>query len=216
MQLINEGETLAFNLTGVDGDGDGVRMGLSYDAQTPAGVFFDPVSGYFEWSPSHSIVDNATDSNKAYNFTFTGTDGKSITSQTVQVRVFDVNRAPRVSVANHAVVVGNTLTLPVQLGARNTGAIVANDADGAVQTQALNISFTGLPKGASYDAQTRRLSWTPGPGQVGDFTVTARASNGRNTVANTFTLRVVAESGGQCAEDSSVVLHSVCDLCVMM
>lgn len=42
-------------------------------------------------------------------------------------------------------------------------------------------------------AQTRRLNWTPGPGQVGDFVVTARVSDGLNTSWQTFTLRVVAE-----------------------
>jgi hypothetical protein len=48
------------------------------------------------------------------------TDGSATTTQSVQVRVFDVNRVPRLTVSNHAVVISQTLSIPVQLGATPT------------------------------------------------------------------------------------------------
>ncbi|WP_434735851.1 hypothetical protein [Candidatus Accumulibacter meliphilus] len=59
------------------------------------------------------------------------------------------------------------------------------------------MSFSGLPEGARYDADSRHLVWTPGAGQIGDFTVSATVRDGqaRNGTASTvFTLRVVAEA----------------------
>src|SRR5262245_61972356 len=72
--------------------------------------------------------------------------------------------------------------------------ISISDTDGAAQTQALSIAFDNLPQGASYDLATSKLLWTPGPGQTGDFTITARVSDGHDTTIQTFTLRVVADA----------------------
>jgi Putative Ig domain len=195
-QLVNEGDTLGFTLTAADADGDALRLALLHDEATPAGVSFDPRSGHFEWTPGQDVVDNAGADSHPFDFTFSASDGDATTLRTVQVRVFDVDRAPRLVAGNHALVVGQSFSLPVQLGTDGAaaGAITAVDDDGAAQTQALAISFEGLPEGAGYDAQTRRLSWVPGPGQVGDYTVTARASDGRNVATQSFTLRVVAEA----------------------
>lgn len=194
LQLISEGDTLSFTLLPVDADGDAVNLALLHDASTPAGVSFDPNSGYFEWTPSADIVDNATLNDRPFTFNFTA-NGVVTTQRSVQVRVFDVNREPRLHTSSHGVLVGQSLSLPVILGsgAAPSNAIVAIDDDGAAQTQALTVSFANLPEGASYDAQTRRFNWTPGPGQIGDFVITAQVSDGRNTTSQTFTLRVVAE-----------------------
>jgi hypothetical protein len=70
------------------------------------------------------------------------------------------------------------------------------DADGTAQTEALVVSFTNLPEGAIYDAQNHRLTWTPGPGQIGEHVVTATVSDGFNTRSETFLLRVVADREG--------------------
>ena len=169
-----------------------------------------------------------------YTFTFTANDRQTTTIRTVQVRVFDVNRVPQITVSNHAVVVGQTLSLPVQMSGNSTSSpdgtqwnpgttpsgqgtgILVNDPDGQAQTQALTISFTGLPEGASYDAQYPHpnpppegegtnvaqgaaqtlgcLNWTPGPGQVGDYTITAHAFDGKNTTSQTFVLRVTSDA----------------------
>ncbi len=100
-------------------------------------------------------------------------------SRGVQVHVFAVNHVPHLTAGNHAVVIGQTLSIPVQRGGNataNSGAIVAMDNDGTTQTQALAISFTGLPEGASFDAQTQRLNWINPPAPA-VFTYAAQATD---------------------------------------
>ncbi|MBL8472513.1 MAG: hypothetical protein JNM98_12005, partial [Rhodocyclaceae bacterium] len=143
------------------------------------------------------FVDNATAASRALTLHFPVTDGAARSQQTVQIRVFDLNRPPQLSVANHAVQIGQPLSLPIRFGvdpAAPAHAITVTDPDGAAQTRSLAVSFSGLPAGAAYDAATQRLSWTPGPGQAGDYVITAQAGDGRNTSTQTFTLRVVADA----------------------
>lgn len=115
LQLVIEGDTLSFTTLGVDGDGDPLNLSLIYDSGTPSGVFYDPKTAYFEWTPGQDIVNNATANDKPFVFTFTANDGKITTVRTVQVRVFDVNRQAEITTSNHAVVVGEAISLPVQL-----------------------------------------------------------------------------------------------------
>ena len=194
LKLVSEGDTVAFGLRGSDADGDVVRYALLRDAGTPDGVFFDAATGSFEWTPGFDTVDNAVGDDRAVSFRFRVDDGQSSSEQTVQVRVFDINRAPTLTVENHAVLVGNTLSLPVVRGSGATNGIRVSDADGAVQTANLTVAFLDLPAGADYDAVTGRLTWTPGPGQVGDTVVTALVGDGHDARRQTFTLRVVAEA----------------------
>jgi hypothetical protein len=195
LQLVQEGETLSFALVSSDPDGDAVHLSLVRDADTPAGVNFDPTSGTFEWTPSSDIVDNAAANGRAFSFTFSATDGVATTLRTVQVRVQDVNRAPTISASSHAMLVGQTFGFDVvKAGTAALGALRVADPDGAAQTAALVVSFSNLPEGASYDALTGRFSWTPGPGQVGDHVVLAKVSDGIDTVMQSFTLRVVADA----------------------
>ncbi|MBK6595654.1 MAG: putative Ig domain-containing protein [Burkholderiales bacterium] len=97
LQLVNEGETLSFVLRAADADNDALGINLVRDAgganAVPAGVIFDSATGTFEWTPDQATVDNATAASTPYIFTFQATDGSATTTQTVQVRVFDVNRA---------------------------------------------------------------------------------------------------------------------------
>ncbi|MDB5858608.1 MAG: hypothetical protein JWQ76_2297, partial [Ramlibacter sp.] len=198
LQLVSEGDTIGFVVRPVDADGDALRLALVYDGTTPAGVLFDPNTGYFEWTPTQEVVNNSALSNQPFTFAFTASDGQATATQTVQVRVFDVNRAPRVVASNHALVVGQAFSLPVTLGTSGPAGLAVSDPDGTAQTQALAIGFTGLPAGASYDAATRKLSWVPGPGQVGDFVVTAvvadTAVQGALTTRQSFVLRVAADA----------------------
>ncbi|MES2942354.1 MAG: putative Ig domain-containing protein, partial [Pseudomonadota bacterium] len=131
LQLVSEGDLLSFNVRAVDADNDAIQFALNHDDNTPEGLLFDASTGYLEWTPSQSVVNNADGLDQAFTLTFTVTDGKASSQQTVQVRVFDVNRAPQLAVSNHAGVVGQTITLPVTLGtpatASNTAGINAWD-----------------------------------------------------------------------------------------
>ncbi|MBP6708625.1 MAG: hypothetical protein KA223_05655, partial [Candidatus Accumulibacter sp.] len=205
-QAVNEGETLAFTVRATDADHDAVQLSWLHDETTPPGVQFNAATGYFEWTPDHDTVDparhpdaaNGGDDSRTYRFTFRASDGRAVTAQTVEVRVFDVNRSPRVRVGNHAVVVGNTASIPVVFGDAATTGIALDDPDGAAQTQALTLTFVGLPPGAAYDPQSQRLSWTPGPGQIGDYRVTAQVADGRRGSSahgeQSFVLRAVANA----------------------
>ncbi|WP_410472981.1 putative Ig domain-containing protein [Faucicola mancuniensis] len=169
MQLVYEGQTLGFSVMAQDADGDALRYSLVYDDTTPKDVQFNPTTGYFEWTPTVNTVDNATAKDKTYQFTFAATDGQARVLRTVQVRVLDVNRAPTISASNHAVVVGDTLSLPIVKGTSQPtkAGIYLQDADGQRQTQGLTVSFSHLPEGAVYDASRGVLDWTPDPVKSG-------------------------------------------------
>ena len=195
LQMVQEGQTLAFSMIAADPDGDAVHLGLVRDADTPDGVSFDAASGAFEWTPTADEVDDALATSKDVAFTFSATDGDLVTLRTVHVRVTDVDRPPTISAASHALLVGQDFGFDVvRAGSAALGALRVDDADGAAQTAALTVSFSGLPEGASVDAASGRFRWTPGPGQVGDFVVLARVSDGFDTVTQSFTLRVVADA----------------------
>ena len=116
---------------------------------------FDPKTGYFEWTPGQDIVNNATATEHAVRLHLLGQRRHRYHHpHRASARV---RREPSAAIcrsSNHAVVVGQAISLPVQLGATSSTGIVATDPDGAAQTPALHISFTDLPEGASYDATT--------------------------------------------------------------
>ncbi|ULU23434.1 tandem-95 repeat protein [Dyella terrae] len=208
MQLVDEGNTLSFGLHSVDASGKPVHLSLVYDANTPLGVAFDPGTGTFEWTPAYGTVNKAIANTSDFTFHFQVTDGTLTSTQTVQVRVIGVYRAPTLDASSHAVVVGQSLSLPIQLGGTDTHqGIYASDPDGGALTQGLTVSFTNLPQGATYDAANQRLNWTPGPGQVGDFVIMANVDDGHgNVVQHSFTVRVVADAA---ANAPQVLIDSV-------
>jgi len=210
LQLVQEGQTLSFTVRGYDADGDATQLALVHDANLPAGVSFDAGSGTFEWTPDAGIVNNDQGNARNFTFNFAISDGSVTTTRAVQVRVLDVNRPPMITASSHALVVGQSFDLPVQKLKRNdtplAGAIQVSDADGDAQTQTLTVAFENLPEGASFDAASGHLRWTPGPGQVGDFVVLARVSDGLNTSLESFTLRVVANDDAALRANSPKVL----------
>jgi hypothetical protein len=194
LQLVNEGSTLGFSLISTDADGDPLRLSLIADDTTPAGVHFDPATGYFEWTPPADTVTVLGATDAMFSFRFAVSDGQLTTTQTVRVKVLHVDRPPVVQASSHALQVGQAFALPVVRGAAAGGGIAARDLDGADQTAALALAFDNLPPGAVYDAAAGVLRWTPGPGQVGDYLVTVRATGVFGTTASsTFMLRVVAD-----------------------
>ncbi|UOP01494.1 putative Ig domain-containing protein [Kingella potus] len=193
LQLVREGETLSFNLTGSDADGDALRYALVYDENTPEGISFNGADGTFEWTPPPDTVDNAAADSRTYTFNFTATDGKDTVRRSVRVRVLDVNRSPEIRVGRHAAVVGETLRIPVVKSSESGAGIRISDADGAAQTRALSLAFHNLPEGAVYDAAEGELRWTPGPAQTGDYLIRVQADDGRNSSSRILALRVVAD-----------------------
>ncbi|MFN6997022.1 MAG: putative Ig domain-containing protein, partial [Aquincola tertiaricarbonis] len=177
-----EQQLLQFSLVATDPDGEG----LLYSALSPlpAGAFFDTGSGRFQWTPGH---DQAGD----YTLVFAARDAAGA-QDTVEVRlsIADANRAPVLAFSNHQVQLGQTLQFDVGMTDPDSGAV-------------LTLLASGLPDGASVDAQTGRFSWTPSAGQIGDHLVMLRLTDGRSIVERGLALRVAAQPQGP---DVTIVL----------
>ncbi|NER00033.1 MAG: hypothetical protein F6K30_25595 [Cyanothece sp. SIO2G6] len=95
----------------------------------------------------------------------------------VVIHVGNVNRAPQMVALDRNVALGETLR----------ATLTATDVDWGTT---LTYSAENLPEGATLDAQTGELMWQPGPGQVGEYVVTDRVSDGEATVTDNALIRV--------------------------
>ncbi len=170
-----EQRVLQFTLVATDPDGDA----LTYTpvGNLPQGAEFDGSNGRFTWAPGY---DQAGD----YTLGFAARDAAGAQDTVaVRVSVADVNRLPVLAFTNHQVALGETLRFVV------TGA----DAD---SNETLRFTTNGLPEGASFDTVTGQFSWTPGPGQVGDYLVVIGLNDGKSVVERGLALRVNAQAVG--------------------
>jgi hypothetical protein len=163
---VNENELLTFPVSATDADAQDT---LSYSATgLPSGAGFSGQT--FSWRPDYSQAGS-------YQLTFTVSDGRGQSSETVTISVANVNRAPALnSVSDRSVDSGNPLQFSIS----------ATDADG----DSLTYSATGLPAGANLTGQS--FTWTPTSGQVGSYEITFAASDGSLSDSKTATLVVVA------------------------
>ncbi|HEX4609016.1 MAG TPA: putative Ig domain-containing protein, partial [Urbifossiella sp.] len=145
-----EGTALQFTVAAEDPNTDPLTYSVA--AGLPAGATFDGRTGRFQWAPGY---DQAGD----YIVTFRVADPAGLTdTMPVAVHIADVDRAPVLGTTDHVVVVGRTFDYTPSATDPDTGAV-------------LTFTATGLPDGATLDAHTGRLVWTPGPAQTGDFPV---------------------------------------------
>jgi hypothetical protein len=169
-QSTREGVTLSFNLIAGDPDADPIRY--STLTPLPAGAFFDKDNGTFEWTPTFEQAG-------VYPITFAATDINGATDTfDLTVRVSNVNRAPTLTVKQHAVLLGNDLTFNV----------VGSDRD---QNTTLTYSALGLPEGATLNPATGQIHWVPGPGQAGDYLVRVSVSDGAASTMEPLLLRAL-------------------------
>ncbi len=164
-----EGTLLQFTLAAADANQDP----LTYSATSalPAGVLLEASTGRLQWTPDYQQAGD-------YALAFTVTDAGGLTdSLAAQLHIDNVDRPPTLLVDNHGLLVGQPFSLQL------TGA----DADLATT---LSYSASGLPAGATLDAGSGRLLWTPGPSQTGDFPVQFAVSDGELTITRPSLLRV--------------------------
>jgi RHS repeat-associated protein len=155
-QTVNEGQTLTFQVTGTDPDGDD----LTYSANNlPEGSLFDPPTKTFSWTPTY-------DQAGSYSITFTVTDTGGLSgSIDVNITVRNVNRAPLLDpVSDRSIAETKPLTFRV------TG----SDPDG----DDLAYSAINLPADAAFDAVSRTFSWTPASGFAGTYQAGFTVSDG--------------------------------------
>lgn len=161
----SEGRSVTLFAQGIDPDGDMLTFGAS---KLPAGATFNGATRRFAWTPSYSQAG-------VHEVVLTVSDGKASASESFNVTVSNVNRAPAgPAQADVAAKANRTLAYKVPV----------TDPDG----DALTFTAGGLPDGASMDGATGILSWRPDVGQEGRHTVAILATDGAATVS--FTARI--------------------------
>ncbi len=174
-QQVNENVLITFSVTGNDPDNDQLTLTTS---SLPTGSAFrvtldqnGKIDGVFSWQPDYAQAGE-------YPMTFTLSDGKSTTSQTIKIKVINVNRKPVLGAIGHQQIMeGKSLSFTVS----------ATDSDG----DALTYSTTGLPTGASFDGVTQTFNWTPDFTQAGSYEVAFTASDGELIASETIVITVV-------------------------
>lgn len=163
-RTVNEGSTLALQVTASDPDKDAVTI-------TASGM--KPWMSYI--GTTFSITPGYVDSG-AYTVTFTASDGKLSSQGSMTVTVTNVNQAP----------VFGTITPPtVAEGASLSLPIVATDPDGA----AVTLSATGIQSAwMSFDGA--KLTATPDHDKAGSYAIVFTATDGLKQTQSSVTLTV--------------------------
>ncbi|MFZ5469810.1 MAG: Kelch repeat-containing protein [Myxococcota bacterium] len=169
-RTVVESSTLSFAATATDPDGDALTFSAS---NLPSGATFNPATRAFSWTPS---VGQAG----VYSVTISVSDGVLSDAETFSITVTAAppnNRPPVLGpIGERTVVEGATLTFVV----------TASDPDG----DALTLSASPLPSGASFDPSTGGFLWSPTAGQQGNHAVTFSVTDGVLTDSEVVTLRV--------------------------
>jgi endonuclease G len=157
-QTVNEENTITLNVSATDTE-DAANTLIYSLVNAPAGAAINSSTGAFTWTPTEAQGGNP---NSAYTITVKVTDnGSPALSDEKQfvVTVNEVNRAPQLAAIDNATLSwGNTLSFTA----------TASDVDEPANN--LTYSLIGAPSGASIDSSTGAFSWTPGNGQIGEYT----------------------------------------------
>ncbi len=164
------GQNLSFTISGSDPDGDALAYSVS---SLPAGATFNTSTRTFGWIPSATQTGTVS-------VGFTVTDSALTDSETVPIIVSAAS-------ANTAPAFAGIDILTGVANAPLTYNLMATDADG----DSLTFSASGLPAGATLNAATGGLTWTPTVSQVGAFNATATVTDGLQSVLAEMPLLVV-------------------------
>lgn len=165
-KTVNEGQAFSFTLSATDPDSGNV---LTYSASNlPAGASFNPSTRTFAWTPNYGQAGNYP------NVEFTVMDNGTpmmLAFEDITITVGHVNRAPVIApIGPKQVLEHNNLTFTVS----------ASDPDG----NAVTLSATGMPTGATFNPTTGVFSWTPGYPTAGVYTPTFVATDNGTPVAS--------------------------------
>ncbi len=169
VQTGKENSNIEFTIKANDVD----RDGLIYSAVNPlpTGATFDEHIGLFSWKPNFEQAGE-------YDFKFAATDTSGAKDPSdVIVRVANVDRTPSIYISNHAVAPGQKLKFLV----------AGFDPD---SNTTLTYTADSLPVGATLDSATGQFTWTPGAGQLGDYSVNFTVSDGELTASTQALLKV--------------------------
>lgn len=136
----------------------------------PVRATFDPQLRAVTWRPTEAELGS-------YQVRFVVSDGQRETSRTILISVTE----------NHAPTLGS-LWFEVPAGQPGTWFIEGKDPEFSPVT----FSIEGLPKGASFDESTGRITFTPDANQVGEYPIVVHASDGQKATSQRGTIAVRA------------------------
>jgi YD repeat-containing protein len=173
-QQIREGAPLQFTLVGADGDND--PLNYTVVSQLPTGAVFDATTRQFRWTPGFGQAGK-------YTLTFAAIDSQQARGTVdVEINVENVNRPPSFKdLFNRTAVVGKTLEFTLEGEDPDSGTTLTYQAE-------------RLPQGAIFNSISRKFTWQPTPGQLGDYTVVFNVSDGETTTTQTILIRSLPTS----------------------
>ncbi|MBL8533517.1 MAG: putative Ig domain-containing protein, partial [Betaproteobacteria bacterium] len=171
-QLAREGAEIIFTVVAGDADADPIVLAASQGL--PEGALFVADRGEFQWTPGFEQAGE-----HVIRFTAADPSGTPVNYDVV-VRVANVNRAPVLDDSDHSFLIGEKREFLIR----------ATDPDLGTD---LTYRALGLPEGVTLNDDTGLLSWTPGPGQSGDYVVTLIADDGQAIDRQTIVLRASLE-----------------------
>ncbi|MGE3817844.1 MAG: putative Ig domain-containing protein, partial [Isosphaeraceae bacterium] len=186
-----EGEPIRIALAASDPDGDALTFS---SRMLPGGASLDPLTGVVEWTPAYF-------QHGAFSIPFTVSDGQRSTTQTTRFTVLNVNAAPAFGdLGSWEVREGQALSIRTFAFDADNPSYVPPDrlADGTLTPlesagPSVTYAASGLPQGASFDAETAVLAWTPGYADAGLYPITVTATDdGDGTGTPLVTSRTVA------------------------
>ncbi len=157
-QTIDENKSLTVTLEGKDPDKEDASK-LQYTAdKLPQGAVLQ--DNEFSWTPTY-------DQSGEYTINFTVSDGEFKESKEMKITVNHVNRPPKINdIAAQNVKENSKLMFKVNV----------SDDDKEDEGK-LQLSASGLPQGASFDAASGEFKWTPTYDQAGSYTVKFNVSD---------------------------------------
>jgi hypothetical protein len=174
-KTVDEGDELAFTASATDGDVPANPLTYSLGSGPPTGAAITP-AGAFSWTPSEGQGPGT------YPITVSVSDGKLTDTETITIRVNEVNVAPALASIDDATVSeGQALTFTAS----------ATDVD--LPANPLTYSLgSGAPAGASI-TPAGAFSWTPSSAQgPGTHDITVHVTDGALTDDESFTVTVIA------------------------
>lgn len=191
-KTVLEGETLSFQVSASDSDGDSLTYSVS---NLPVGASFNTETRVFTWTPVYGQAGNYT------NVEFTVMDSGTpmqLAFEDIMITVDHVNRPPTITpVVSQQVLEHQLMTFVVE----------AFDSDG----DEVILSAIGIPSGAVFDTQTGVFSWMPLYPSAGVYTPTFIATDNGSPINASSSIDVVITVGSNPTpvEQSQVLINEI-------
>ena len=167
-QVVTAGDTMSIIVSATDADGDA----LTYSKVSgPSGVTVNSSTGQVSWVTGNDDVGS-------YSITVSASDGELSDSTVFAVTVNNGNQSPQI------VVSGNT---SIKYSEGLALVISVSDPDG----DNVSVNIENLPVGALYSEANSTISWITNKEDIGDYTITVKASDGEVEVTELVKISII-------------------------